>query len=152
MTDEDDAPIRPSSLTAPDLHEFATDSMPDHLVRNVNHPTQVVDRLLKDHKPAVLLLSGKYETSSMYYSLAYQHRQRFVFGESRAKNLHMAKEFGVKKYPTLLVLVPKAMAEEPYNEDYGLLRYNKGELKKENITQRLEGVAKKGRSGRHSEF
>ena len=91
------------------LHDFAVAKTPFDMVKNINHPTQIGDRLLSKKEKtkflgAVLLLTDKYETSAMYASLAYRHRSEFAFGESRAKNLAMAKEFGVKKYPTLIAL------------------------------------------------
>jgi hypothetical protein len=70
-------------------------------VQNVNHVVQIHERLLannnNNNKPAVLLLTEKYETSSLYMNLAHQYRSSFTFGESRAKNVIMAKEFHVQK-------------------------------------------------------
>ena len=98
--------------SAKKLHDFAVEKMPFHLVQNINHVSHVNDRLMasvsKERKSAaILLLSDKYETSPLYASLAYQYRKNFIFGESRAKNLALAKEFGVKKYPTLVVISGK---------------------------------------------
>lgn len=98
--------------SAKKLHDFAVEKMPFHLVQNINHASHVNDRLMasvsKERKSAaILLLSDKYETSPLYASLAYQYRKNFIFGESRAKNLALAKEFGVKKYPTLVVISGK---------------------------------------------
>merc|ERR1712130_881536 len=99
----------------------------------------IQDRLLQsqtNHKQgAVLLLTDKYETSSLYASLAYQHRDAFRFGESRAKNINLAKEFGVKKYPLLMVLVPKN------DGDFSIIKYE-GAVKADPITTWLNGVAK----------
>ena len=72
----------------------------------------------------------------MYYSLVYQFRKDFTFGESRAKNLNLAKFFGVKKYPELVVFVPANVAQEEYNDEYGIIRYP-GVLKKEAIVEWL---------------
>ena len=98
--------------SAKKLHDFAVEKMPFHLVQNINHVSHVNGRLMasvtKERKSAaILLLSDKYETSPLYASLAYQYRKNFVFGESRAKNLALAKEFKVKKYPTLVVISGK---------------------------------------------
>ena len=90
--------------SAKELHDFALTHMPKHLIHNINNKPQMEERLLSTDKPAVLLLTDKYETSSTLFSLAYQFRKDFTFGESRAKNINMAKEFSVKKYPHLVVL------------------------------------------------
>ena len=73
--------------TAKQLHEFAMDHMPKSLVHNINHMKAVEERLLSkdEFRGSVLLLTDKYETSPLYYSLAYHYRNKFVFGESRAK-------------------------------------------------------------------
>jgi len=89
------------------LHEFALTHMPKELIHNINNKPQMEERLLGTDKPAALLLTDKYETSSTLFSLAYQFRKEFTFGESRAKNINMAKEFSVKKYPHLVVIDKK---------------------------------------------
>ena len=137
--DEDDPPV-PS---ARDLHDFALDNMPKETVKNINHISQVEERLLDPFKKnkkiqgGVLLLTDKYETSALYYSLAYQFRSHLIFGESRAKNLGLAKEFGVKKYPLLLVFVPKGTGEKKYNDKYDLMTYQ-GKLKSKDIAAWLK--------------
>lgn len=132
--------------SAKKLYEFAMDSMPKDLVHNVNHPNFVTDRLLSVKKPSpnrgVLLLTDKYETSGLYFSLAYKYRSNFVFGESRAKNLAMAKEFGVKKYPLLIALVPSGFGDEKYNSETDILRYS-GVMKSSDISKWLDGVTRK---------
>jgi hypothetical protein len=112
------------------LHEFGIAHMPTQLVQNVNHPSQVVDRLLGADRPAILVLSEKYETSPLLYSLAYRFRKSFQFGESRAKSLAMAKQFGVKKYPLVIAIVPKNSIisgsqppPEQYDAQYDLVRF-----------------------------
>jgi hypothetical protein len=77
----------------------------------------------------------------MMYDLAYYFRKDFSFGESRAKNLNLAKAFSVKKYPQLIAIVPAKLGEEKYNEEYGMIRYN-GEIKKKNIIKWLENIKK----------
>ena len=130
------------------LHEFCQSHMPQHLIHNVNSVPQLEERLLQGgNQPSVLLLTDKYETSSLYYSLAYQFRTDFLFGESRAKNLKLAQQFGVKKYPQLIAFVEasgsgKKVGEEEYNGDYNAIRYN-GDLNKESITKWLEQVGAK---------
>ena len=126
-----------SSVSAKKLHEKCMNHMPHQLIQNVNNLPQLDERLLgRSIKPAALLLTDKYETSSMYYSLVYQFRKDFTFGESRAKNLNLAKFFGVKKYPELVVFVPANVAQEEYNDEYGIIRYP-GVLKKEAIVEWL---------------
>lgn len=135
---------------AKSLHEFAMDNMPRQLVLNINHQTQVRERLLEPVKKkrsmlgAVLLLTDKYDTSALYFALAYKYRSTFAFGESRAKNLGMAKEFGVKKYPLLLAFVPKGQGDENYNADYDLVRYS-GELKSDGIAKWLDALVSKSK-------
>ena len=98
--------------------------------------------------PAVLLLTNKFETSSMFYSIAYYFRNDFTFGESRGKNLKLSQTFAVKKYPTLVSFVPLSMAGviisntnivEKYNDTYGVVRYT-GSLKKDTIISWLEKI------------
>jgi curved DNA-binding protein CbpA len=144
-----------SKVTAKSLHEFTQQHMPHHLIQNINNAVQLDERLLQQqpqqqqqgstNKPAVMLLTDKYETSSLYYSIAYQFRSDFVFGESRAKNLKLAQQFKVKKYPLLLAFVPSGtmlangQEKEPYNDQYTIVRYS-GELNKDSIGQWLEGL------------
>ena len=144
------------AVTTKGLHEFCQSHMPQHLIHNVNNAPQLEERLfLKEgEQPAVLLLTDKYETSSLYYSLAYQFRTDFVFGESRAKNLKLAQQFGVKKYPQLIVFVPasgsRQMAgEEKFNDHVNMIRYN-GDLDKDSITKWLEQVAAKRKTSSSS--
>ncbi|KAL3903248.1 MAG: hypothetical protein SGILL_010517, partial [Bacillariaceae sp.] len=126
------------------FHNFCLEKMPTQYISNVNNVPQLEERLLpkKFDKPAVLLLTDKFETSSMMYSLSYYFRKSFAFGESRAKNLKLAQEFKVKKYPQLIAFVPAALGKEKYNDEYGMIRYN-GEISKDKIIKWLEGIAKK---------
>jgi curved DNA-binding protein CbpA len=125
------------------LHSFCMDKMPSHLINNINSIPQLEERLLPQtfQKPAVLLLTDKYETSSMMYSLAYYFRKSFTFGESRAKNLKLGQTFQVKKYPQLIAFVPSKIGEEMHNDEYGLIRYT-GEVNKDKIIKWLEGISK----------
>jgi len=132
------------TVSAKKLHNFCLDHMPTQLINNINNIPQMEERLLPPSSPkkaAVLLLTDKYETSGMMYSLAYHFRKDFMFGESRAKNLKLAQTFQVKKYPQLIVFVPAKLGEERYNDDYGLIRYS-GDVKKESIVKFLEGIQK----------
>jgi hypothetical protein len=133
-------------MTVKDLHEFAMTNMPKTLIDNINAVATLQKTLLrtttsrkKKFKPGVLLLTDKYETSSMYYSLVYHFRNKIHFGESRAKNLAVSKEFQVKQYPQLILFVPAGMAEETYNDEYGIIRYT-GKVKKAVIVHWLEGI------------
>ena len=119
--------------TAKPLYEFAMENMPKELIVNINQPTQVSSKLLEPMKQharfigTILLLTDKYETSALYFSLAYHHRSKFLFGESRGKSLNLAKEFQVKRYPTLVAIIPKSGAKIPgsteYKGDYLTVRY-----------------------------
>jgi hypothetical protein len=84
------------------------------LIANVNSFQHVKTRLLGSYpRPgqttvAILLLTEKYDTSTMFTSLAYRHRRDgFVFGESRAKNLQLGKEFNLssRPYPHLIAII-----------------------------------------------
>jgi curved DNA-binding protein CbpA len=137
--------------SAKSMHEFAMSQMPRDLVVNINHVQQIQERILgsspnrntinKNTKMAgsVLLLTDKYETSALYFSLAYKYRSNFLFGESRAGNLNLAKEFGVKKYPLLLAFVPKGRGTEKYSDEWDLVRYE-GEATYEAISKWLVKV------------
>ena len=132
----------PTQVNAKGLHDFVVEKIPKSLVQNVNHKTQLSDRLLTKSSAAVLLLSDKYETSTLYYSIAYQFRSNFNFGESRAKNLELAKEFSLKKYPLLIAFVPKGNGDERFNDHYDIIRY-KGSVKQEPVTKWLQDTTKR---------
>lgn len=133
--------------SAKSLHEFVMGRMPQALVHNVNHSKQLQERLLdrsSSHKRgtlAILLLTDKFETSALYYSLAYKYRGSVMFGESRAKNLQLAKDFGVKKYPLIVAFVPKGRGKEKYSDKFDLLRFS-GELSSDAISGWLDKVTK----------
>lgn len=132
--------------SAKDLHDFAMEHMPIELVRNINNLAQMQERLLDTKMPAVLLLTDKYETSSTLYSLAFQFRTDLMFGESRAKNINLAKEFKVKKYPQLLAFDSKGNRH----------KYDGG-VAKEEIVKWLERLLKRPefkstKRGRGDEF
>jgi thiol-disulfide isomerase/thioredoxin len=118
--------------SAKDLHDFAVENMPSELIHNTNNVAQMQERLLDSKKPAVLLLTDKYETSSTIYSLAFQFRNDLTFGESRAKNINLAKEFKVKKYPLLVAFDKKG----------NRYRYDGG-MAKESIVAWLQGLLKR---------
>ena len=100
---------------AKSTHDHTTESLIqlEGLIINVNSVQHVQSRLLATSPTpghpniSILLLTDKYETSSLYASLAYRHRHDgFVaFGESRAKNLELGKKFQIKKYPQLIALI-----------------------------------------------
>jgi curved DNA-binding protein CbpA len=118
--------------SAKDLHDFAAENMPSELIHNINNVPQLQERLLDSKKPAVLLLTDKYDTSSTLYSLAFQFRNDLTFGESRAKNINLAKEFKVKKYPLLVAFDNKG----------NRYRYDGG-MAKESIVAWLQGLLKR---------
>jgi len=129
--DEDELP------SARNLYEFALQHMPKDLITNVNQPQQLHSKVLQPlttsstTKPegAILLLTDKYETSTLYYSLAYKYRTNYRFAESKAKSINLGRELGVKKYPSLVALFSKAdfnrLPQEavPYQEDYFMIWY-----------------------------
>jgi hypothetical protein len=131
------------SPTLKELHEFAVEKIPYHLVTMCNHPQTLEDRLLSPMRKgrkvgSILLLTDKYETSPKYASLAYQYRNEFLFGESRAKTLSMAQHFKVKKYPTLIAFLPKGDAKSHQVETIRL-----DEVKAEDIGTWLDDLVSK---------
>jgi len=127
-----DGQRRKQSMKA--LHDFAVGKLPFHLIQTCNDPQWVKERLQDPAKKqnklgSILLLTDKYETSPKFVSLAYQFRDYFVFGESRARTLSMAKHYRVKKYPTLIGFIPKkenkldefieVRLEDAHSEDIG---------------------------------
>mmetsp|Transcript_20421 Transcript_20421/g.33624 ORF Transcript_20421/g.33624 Transcript_20421/m.33624 type:complete len:491 (+) Transcript_20421:73-1545(+) len=112
---------------AKSLHDHTTDSLIkiEGLIVNVNSLQHVKSRILASSPTpghpsiAILLLTDKYETSSLYASLAYRHRLDgfAAFGESRAKNLELAKKFQVKKYPQLIALIGNEDKVERYESE-----------------------------------
>ena len=127
------------SATAKAMHEFIKENMPFSLVQQVNRVDHVKERLMtststRRHKGSILLLTDKYETSSLYASLAYTYRDKISFGETRAKNLALAKEFGVKKYPMLVALIPSNDAK-----GYDVLKYE-GDMKADPISSWIDRI------------
>lgn len=105
--------------SAKELYNFVVDNVPFSLVQQVNRVDQIRDKLMtsssnRRHKGSILLLTDKYETSILYASLAYHYRKNLSFGETRAKNIALAREFGVKKYPMLVALIPSS-SEKGYD-------------------------------------
>jgi curved DNA-binding protein CbpA len=125
------------------MHEFVVNLIPNK-VQNVNHVVQIHERLLANsNKPAVLLLTEKYETSSLYMNLAHQYRSSCTFGESRAKNVIMAKEFHVQKYPLLLMIFPnkksKIKGGEKWGDSHTIVKYS-GKMTQEDISAWLDSM------------
>lgn len=158
----------PSSASVKSLKNFVDENMPKHLVHNVNSMAHIETRLFdpvrtaiakasatkassstsrrskrvsKHQKAVVLLLTDKYETSSLYASLAHTYRESFIFGESRAKNIHLAREFKVKKYPLLVLLTPSTNKKN--NDDSpsydNLIKYE-GKISSASIAKWLDGI------------
>jgi curved DNA-binding protein CbpA len=126
------------------MHEFVVNLIPNK-VQNVNHVVQIHERLLANsNKPAVLLLTEKYETSSLYMNLAHQYRSSCTFGESRAKNVIMAKEFHVQKYPLLLMIFPNKSKKiikggEKWGDSHTFVKYS-GKRTQEDISAWLDSM------------
>lgn len=126
------------------LHDHTTDSLLkiEGLVLNVNSAQHIQSRLfasspIPGHPSiAILLLTDKYDTSPLYASLAYRHRQDgfAAFGESRGKNLQLAKQFSVKKHPTLLALI---------DNDEKVERYSGASLDLESLSTWINGLSKR---------
>ncbi len=148
------ANVIPSSKS---LHEFIMENVPFSLVQNVNRMDQLQTRLIepicsstsnqsrKNNKlGSIFLLSDKFETSTLYASLAYSYRNNFIFGESRAKSLALAKEFGVKKYPMIVALIPNCINQTTSKTttsegQYDVIKYE-GEIKGDQISKWIDGL------------
>jgi curved DNA-binding protein CbpA len=162
------------SPSAKDVYDFCTEliqSQADTYISNINHPTQLVDRLLVDHvlpsnstktrrasrkssSPiSFLLLTDKYETSSMYISIAYQfrHHDAWKFGISRAKNLAVAKAVGgVSKYPTWIAWVPRNRGDEhaTLSSEVDIIQSPPGGVtSRDEIVKWMQGVEKRVNKG-----
>ena len=152
-------PRKPPSYYPKALHGFCMEHMPQQYVNNINSAQHIENLLFVKNKkkqpmPSVLLLTDKFETSSMYFSIVYSHRKDFVFGESRAKNLQLAKTFRVKTYPMLIAFLPKgntAKSAERYNRDYDMVKYS-GPIEKGRIAAWLSKLKTEMKGGRHTEF
>lgn len=148
-----DTSTLPSSKS---LHEFIMENIPFNLVHNVNRMDQLNIRLIEpictttgkqriNKLGSIFLLSDKFETSALYASLAYSYRNKFLFGESRAKNLLLAKEFGVKKYPMIVALIPHCeniTVPSPLKEQYQIIKYD-GDIKGNHISKWIDGLIQK---------
>lgn len=136
----DDSALR----SAKKLHDYTTDSLLkiEGLIVNVNSVQHIQSRLLASSPTAghpsiaIVLFTDKYETSPLYASLAYRHRQDgfAAFGESRGKNQQLAKQFSVKKYPLLVACIGNEEKVE---------RYDGTSLDSESLSKWLNGLSKK---------
>lgn len=128
--------------SAKKLHDHMTDAIVkvDGLVVNVNSVQHIQSRLFTSSATpghpaiAIMLLTDKYETSPLYASLAYRHRQDgFVaFGESRGSNLQLSKQFSVKKFPALVALLGSEKKTVQYD----------GPLDSESLSKWVTGLSK----------
>ncbi|KAL7519909.1 hypothetical protein ACHAWX_004663 [Stephanocyclus meneghinianus] len=115
------------------------------LLANVNSVQHVKTRLLgSSQRPgqtsvAILLLTEKYDTSTMFTSLAYRHRRDgFVFGESRAKNLQLGKEFNLssRPYPHLIAIIGNA-------DSHVVERFEGDSMDLDSLSRWIDAVGKK---------
>ena len=91
-----------------EMMDFVVDSLPKELVVDVNRSAQILDKLkIKEAgRLGALLLTDKYQTAVSWIRYAHVHREKdVVFGISRGKSLEFGKEFGVKKYPMIVILM-----------------------------------------------
>jgi hypothetical protein len=76
-------------------------------------------------------------------NLAHQYRSSCTFGESRAKNVIMAKEFHVQKYPLLLMIFPnkksKIKGGEKWGDSHTIVKYS-GKMTQEDISAWLDSM------------
>jgi curved DNA-binding protein CbpA len=132
--------VNVQKLSAKTLNDVIRTHLPKDLIQTIYRVAHVEERLLVE-KPGVLLLTDKSDVPTMYTSIAYEFRNQFHFGISKARHSKLANEFGIETYPQLLVFVPKQLAQEEFNDENGILRY-KGAIDRENIAKWLEGIVK----------
>ena len=154
-------PKTPSSYYPIAFHNFCMEKMPTKYIQEIGTTRQLQERLLKG-PPALLLLTDKDKTPSMYYSLVYTHRKDFNFGVSLDKNSKLAKSFTVDSYPTLIAFLPSYKAgatkgTQEYNDRYDMVHYT-GKIQKEKIAAWMTKLkkdmekSKPSRFARHGEF
>jgi len=115
---------------------------------------QNMDDFLKksrSKKAHVVLLTDKYETSSIYKALSWKYRDSISFGEVRASNKAFHHEFPAHEYPSMYVVMEYGddpiLYEGAYTLD-DLDRYLKGKSKE---AQRRRAESKSRRKRRKSE-
>jgi hypothetical protein len=82
------------------LYSFSVDQMPRHLISNINGQQHLerfqskirAKKTTRQKKGAVLLFTDKFETSTLFYSLAYKYRQDLLFAENRGENRELLAE------------------------------------------------------------
>ncbi|KAI3429290.1 hypothetical protein D9Q98_005386 [Chlorella vulgaris] len=98
--------------SAKHLKDWALSLLPKH-VKTVSKQSHLSDFLRQCTSgggssskwgACALLLSDKSETSSLYKSLALRYKGKLAFGEALRSNAEISATFGVREYPTLLVV------------------------------------------------
>jgi hypothetical protein len=127
-------------LSAAATHKTPVVDLIPKKVQNVNHVVQIHERLLANNnnknKPAVLLLTEKYETSSLYMNLAYQYKSSCT--------VIMAKEFYVQNHPLLLLIFPNKSKKiikggEKWGDSHTIVKHS-GKMTQEDISAWLDSM------------
>ena len=102
---------------AVDMKKFVEAQMPD-FSEKVNEPKDLNkfnDKANSNQLPRVLLFSSKPKTSPLTKYLSTQFRRRLLIAEIKPtkKNAEIIERFGIKDFPTVLVIPPTAEGEQP---------------------------------------
>lgn len=90
------------------IYNFIKDNLPMKQIININKIkslTNLIDSNKNKKSFISLLLTDKFETSSLYKSISNQYRNsKIIFTESKAKNNIVSSHFDVTTYPSLLII------------------------------------------------
>jgi len=93
--------------TAKGLYEFAMEHLPSEVVnlRTKKHLDEFKGGACKEASSGccAVLLTDKYETSPVLKSLSTQYHGVIAVGEARASNKVIGAEYGVDKFPTMVM-------------------------------------------------
>mmetsp|Transcript_23435 Transcript_23435/g.32746 ORF Transcript_23435/g.32746 Transcript_23435/m.32746 type:complete len:412 (+) Transcript_23435:178-1413(+) len=88
--------------TAAAIANFAVSHLPN-FVKKVEEKNYE-EFMSGDSNPKALLLSEKTETTNLFKSLAIDFKDQITFGQAKSSYKELVDTFGVKKFPTLLVI------------------------------------------------
>ena len=110
------------------------DRLPSKYVERISDKNPIDAFYAKENAslPKAILFTDKPKTAPLYKALSLEFKDRMVFGEVRHSVKSLVEEFGIEKFPTLIV-IPTG-DEEP-------VKY-KGNLKPDLLTEFLEKYAK----------
>ncbi|GMI46876.1 hypothetical protein TrCOL_g2546 [Triparma columacea] len=86
------------------LKEVLKGRIPEGTVVDVNRVSKLKRVAGKEGGITAVLLTDKYDVPGAWVKISYKDREMGTFVVARGKNLEMGKEFGVKKYPVVVVI------------------------------------------------